>query len=248
MLFLIFILGLLVGSFLNVVIFRLHSHEAFLFGRSHCNTCKRELGVWDLIPLFSYLFLRGKCRYCQAHISWQYPMVELLTAFVFVLLGAKFGVVNLEFLIGVIFACVMIVIAVYDFKHYLILDVVIFPALALSVFINLISGSFVDGILGSILVSGFFLIQYLISKGSWIGFGDVKLGLLLGSLFGWKMSIILLLVSYMTGALVGTFLLILNKKKMSSKLPFGTFLGLSAIIILIYGDQILSWYRNLIGL
>ena len=108
-------------------------------------------------------------------------------------------------------------------------------------------GQLVSGILGAVLVSGFFYLQYLFSKGRWIGFGDVKFGLLLGSLFGFPLALLVLLLAYCSGAMVGVSLIALGKKKLSSKLPFGTFLGFSAIIVLLYGDQIWNWYMKLIG-
>ena len=243
------ILGLIVGSFLNAVIFRLSTGESFLSGRSHCPRCGHKLTAVDLIPVLSFIFLRGKCRYCKSKISWQYPLIELATAISFILLAQnfEFRISNFEFIAQAIFICFLIVISIYDLKHYLILDKVVFPALVLSIAYNLLIGQLVSGILGAVLVSGFFYLQYLFSKGRWIGFGDVKFGLLLGSLFGFPLALLVLLLAYCSGAMVGVSLIALGKKKLSSKLPFGTFLGFSAIIVLLYGDQIWNWYMKLIG-
>ncbi|MBX4187292.1 MAG: prepilin peptidase [Candidatus Doudnabacteria bacterium] len=246
----IFIFGLMVGSFLNAVIFRLHTRESFLFERSHCPYCKHELAAKDLVPLFSFLALQGKCRYCRKPISWQYPFIELITAIIFVLLALnlEFGIWNLEFCYLLTVICFLIIVAVYDFKHYLILDKVVFPAFGLALLWSIVSGQFVSGLIGAAIVAGFFALQYYVSQGRWIGFGDVKLGLFLGTMLGYKMSLIMLLLAYFMGAVVGVTLIMLKQKTMGSKLPFGVFLSISAIMILLYGQQISDWYFKLIGL
>jgi leader peptidase (prepilin peptidase)/N-methyltransferase len=250
MLVLVFILGLIVGSFLNAVIFRLYSGESFLSGRSHCVNCGHTLAAYDLVPLFSFLFLGGKCRYCGKKISIQYPLVEFITGIVFVLVLLHYGlrITDYGFWFQIIMACFLIVIAIFDFKHYLILDKVIFPALGLVVVYNIWQSNFWMGLLSGFGVAGFFLLQYLISKGKWIGFGDVKFGLLLGNLSLWPQSLLVLFLAYMIGAMVGIVLIATGKKDLGSKLPFGVFLSLSAIIVMLAGERIMSWYLNLIGL
>lgn len=261
-LIIIFILGLIIGSFLNAIIYRLASGESFLWGRSHCRSCNKELQAYDLVPLFSFLYLGGKCRYCKDKISWQYPIIEFITAIIFVLLALsiQYEVFSIQYLFQLIFVCFLIVIAVFDLKHYLILDKVVFPAFILSVLANIfydfsnhlsffsIQSYTARGLFASLVIAGFFLIQYLISKGKWIGFGDVKLGLFLGSLAGWPQVILLMLLAYFSGAIVGLFLIALGKKNMGSKLPFGLFLSISAIIVILAGSPIMSWYLSLIGL
>jgi leader peptidase (prepilin peptidase) / N-methyltransferase len=255
---LLFILGLIVGSFLNAVIFRLHSGESFARGRSKCVSCRRELSAKDLIPLISFFWLKGKCRYCKSSLSWQYPAVEFITALSFVLVGHRAGALfSLDTLFFITFISVFILIAVFDLKHFLILDKVVFPFLALAFLFNLIfdlssSCSFLliscrtaGGLLSGGLASAFFFLQYVWSGGRWIGFGDVKLGLLLGFVAGWPYIIAVLFVSYMLGALVGLGLVGAGKKQLSSKMPFGTFLAASAIIILLYGRNIIDFYFNL---
>ncbi len=255
-----FIFGLIVGSFLNAVIFRLHKKKSFVSGRSECMKCHTTLQPMDLIPLFSFIFLKGRCRYCSTKLSWQYPAVEFGTALVFGLLAVHGGeVASLLLFRNIIFAAVLIVIAVYDWKHYLILDKVVFPSLVLSLVLAIaldwslgytflsFSSFTLGGVLTGLLISGFFLFQYVISKGTWIGFGDVKLGLLLGLILGWPEGLLSLFVAYIIGALFGLVLIAMNKKQMSSRLPFGTFLSFSAIITLIYGDSILNWYLTLLG-
>jgi leader peptidase (prepilin peptidase)/N-methyltransferase len=245
----VFILGLIVGSFLNAVIFRLATNESFATGRSHCPHCHHVLSALDLIPVLSFFILGGKCRYCGGKISWQYPLVELTTAVIFALLASNYGlqVMDHKFLFEAVLACFFIVIAVYDYKHYLILDKVVFPSLVLVIIWNMVTGNFFNGLFGGVVVSGFFAAQYFISKGRWIGFGDVKLGLVLGNLFGLPGSLVLLMLAYFSGALVGIFLLITKRKHLTSHLPFGVFLSLSAIIMMLYGSELTKWYLNIIG-
>ncbi|MEO8065950.1 MAG: prepilin peptidase [Candidatus Doudnabacteria bacterium] len=249
-LFIVFVLGLIVGSFLNAVIFRLRSGESFLFGRSHCRTCKKELSAADLVPVFSFLMLKGKCRYCGIKLSWQYPAVELLTGGLFVLFALKFQMVfNPDFFLSLILVCFLIVIAVFDLKHYLILDKVVFAGLLVAIVRNiLLHDHVILGLLAGLGVAGFFLFQYAASRGKWIGLGDVKLGLLLGNIAGWPYSILLLMLAYMSGALTGIALMLAGRKQLSSKLPFGVFLSASAIIVMLVGGPVMAWYLKLIGL
>lgn len=263
----IFFLGLVVGSFLNALIYRLHSGESMVFKRSHCIYCEHPLDAFDLVPIFSFIWLQGRCRYCRKDISWQYPIVEFITAVIFVLFAQnffitpeQFPIFNFHFWAQIAFACILIVIAVFDLKHYLILDKVIFPTLVFSLIYNFISDlnfgcSLVSincqlgsGIFAAVIISGFFALQYYFSKGRWIGFGDVKFGLLLGSILGFKLGLGMLMLAYCLGALTGVILIALGKKHLSSHMPFGTFLSISAIIMMLYGQSIIDWYFGLLGL
>lgn len=246
------ILGLVVGSFLNVVISRLRTGESFLGGRSHCPKCGKKLENRDLIPVISFFFLRGKCRACKERISWQYPAVELITALVFGLAASRFSLDSgfhvAAFVLALVLCGAYIVIGVYDVKYFLILDKVIFPGLVIAAIYAAVQGKFVSGLIGAACVSGFFLVQYLLSRGKWIGFGDVKFGLLLGMSVGFPAALVLLFLAYMMGAFVGLSLIAWGKKQMGSILPFGVFLAASAVVSLFYGQQIVHWYTHLIGL
>ncbi len=255
-----FIFGLIVGSFLNAVIFRLHSKESFLKGRSHCPHCNHVLGPSDLIPVISFLVLRGRCRYCKKKISVQYPIIEIFTGAVFAWLAVSGGEpISLLLVRNFIFASILIIIAVYDWKHYIILDRVIFPSMVVCLFLNIaldltmgynlwsLHSMTVGGLVSALILSGFFLFQFMVSRGTWIGFGDVKFGVLLGLILGWPNALAGLFFAYILGALFGLVLIALNRKQMSSKLPFGTFLAFSAIIIMIWGSEIVTWYMGLIG-
>jgi leader peptidase (prepilin peptidase)/N-methyltransferase len=258
--FIYLVLGLIVGSFLNAVIHRLKSGESFINGRSKCPHCSAELPASDLIPILSFVLLGRRCRYCKKKISWQYPAVEALTALIFLLIGSQNGFsFGIEPVMALIFSSVFIVIGIFDLKHYLILDKVVFPFLALALVfalaIDISQGCPIlspscrtgGGIISAIVVSVFFLLQYLISKGRWIGFGDVKFALLLGMVVGWPHILALLFLAYIIGAVVGLYAVWSGIKRMSSHLPFGSFLALSAIITMLYGSNLVAWYLGLIG-
>jgi prepilin signal peptidase PulO-like enzyme (type II secretory pathway) len=259
----IFIFGLVIGSFLNVLIWRLKTGESVVKGRSHCPKCKHVLGFWDLIPVLSFVIQKGKCRYCGGKISWQYPAVELVTAILFVV--AYIQIFNFQFSIFNEFSifnfqilnllrwwfaiAVMIVIFVYDLKYSLILDKVIYPAAAVAFLASpLIYGgtvtwhNFFSVIMAAAIGGGFFLLQYLLSGGKWIGGGDVKMGFLMGLILGIEGILVALFFSYVIGALISLGLVAAGKKSMKSQIPFGTFLATGTIIAMFWGGEIVKWY------
>jgi len=146
-----------------------------------------------------------------------------------------------------VFVCFLILIFVYDLKHYLILDKVVFPAAALALVYQVINNNLLSALLGALVLSGFFAILFFVSRGRWIGFGDVKLGLFLGFLAGWPIVIVTFFSAYFLGALVAVPLLISGKKSLADRLPFGTFLTLAGFIAMIWGESMLAWYLKLIG-
>ena len=245
----IFVFGLLTGSFLNAVIHRFHSGESMMEKHSRCARCGHALSALDLIPLVSFFALAGKCRYCKKSISWIYPLVELATAAAFVLVFVNgLEIIDYRLLFKFTFVSFLIVIFVYDFKHYLILDKVVLPALAAAMLFQLMQGNLLGGAIGSIALGGFFFVLHVISKGKWIGFGDVKLGLFLGMLAGWPETMVTFFLAYFLGALFAVPLLLLKQKKLADKLPFGTFLTFSAFIAMIWGEGSVQWYFRIIGI
>lgn len=259
----IFLLGLATGSFLNVVIYRLEKEES-LSGRSYCPHCKHTLNWLDLVPLFSFFALGGKCRYCHEKISIQYPIVELLTGIIFLLIFWSLGFnwalgislrdvlwakgiwdfVKLCFMFYV--SSSMIVIFVYDLKHYLIPDKVLFPAIGIAFAYRLLTfeNSF-NYILAAATASGFFLIIYLISRGRWMGFGDVKLAILLGLILGFPNILAGLFLAFLFGAIIGGGLILFKKKKLKSQIPFAPFLITGTFAAMFLGNNIISWYLSL---
>lgn len=239
---LFFILGLIFGSFLNSLVYRLYFNLS-LWGRSFCPECKRILKYADLIPFLSFIFLGAKCRNCKKKISWQYPLVELLTGILFAIVYLGHASIYLVLFRNLFFVLVLIFIFVFDLKYYLILDKIIWPALIVGLIINIFIGlNWIDLALGICLGTGFFLLQHLLSQGQWIGNGDVKLGALLGAMFGWQLTLLTIILAYFIGGLVGIILLASGKKKFGDVLPMGAFLAAAAIVVLLYGDMILKWY------
>lgn len=247
-----FVLGLSVGSFLNCVIYRLETGQSFLKGRSFCPYCRHTLSWKDLIPVLSFLFLKGKCRYCHQKISFQYPLVELATGLIFVLVF-HYSIGNLQFaILNLIISCFLIVIFVFDLKHYLIPDKVIYSAIAVSgiwYFVSGILGYYTkyeirNTIYAAFGAAGFFFLIYLISKEKWLGLGDVNLAFLMGLFLGWPKILIALFFSFFIGAVVGLVLIALKKKTMKSEIPFAPFLVSGTFISLFFGQSIINWYLS----
>jgi len=271
-----FLFGLIIGSFLNCLIWRLHKQESLL-NRSYCPKCRRQIAWYDNIPLLSFVILGGRCRYCHQAISWQYPAVELVTAILFLIafiINTKYPITNFEFPNNIQYPIsniqtssnfkfqisnfillfrywfiisVMIVIFIYDLRWYLILDVVTLPA-CLAVFIlNLLLGvNLWNLLISGIIGSSFFLIQYLISRGKWIGGGDIRLGLLMGLALGWPRVLVAIFMAYLLGSIVGLGLILSDKKSWGSPVPLGIFLSVATVITLFWGEQILQWYLGIL--
>jgi leader peptidase (prepilin peptidase)/N-methyltransferase len=257
--------GLCIGSFLNVVIYRTEEEKSFAKGRSFCPSCKHSLNWKDLFPVFSFLFLGGKCRYCREKISIQYPLVELVTGLIFVLiLNFKFEILNqfeiFQFL-NIIFwfyvASVLIIIFVYDLKHYLIPDNVLFPAIIIAGIYRIFeiclpaigqgfSVSLLNYFYAILIGAGFFFAIWFVSQGKWMGFGDVKLAILLGLILGFPNILVGLFLSFLFGAIIGVLLMVLQKKEAKSEVPFGPFLIFGTFVALFWGTDLISWYLNLI--
>lgn len=241
-----FILGLVVGSFLNVVVARLDTKKSIWFGRSQCPHCSSTIVWHDNIPLVSYFALAGKCRNCRKKISATYILVELFTGMIFALMFSLFGLTPVLFF-NLIITSFLIVIFAYDLLHYLILDKITIPAMIFAFLGNwYLTGSFSELIIAAILGGGFFALQFFISKGSWVGGGDIRLGALMGFILGIKFLLVALFIAYVVGAIVGGVTVLLKNKKMSSQIPFGPFLVFGTLAAMTYGQAILSWYLNLL--
>ncbi len=241
------VLGLALGSFLNVVIYRLHAGIGFLRGRSYCPFCKHDLGLKDLVPLFSFLSLKGKCRYCNKPISWQYPLVEFGTAVSFLLLYWAFDL-GPEFFVYLVYVSFLIIIFVYDLRYYMILDKVSIPAffIAMAGSYFILDIGIVSLLIGAGVGGGFFLLQFLISRGKWIGGGDIRLGMVMGAMLGFSSVLAALFGAYILGSIVGIALVAQKKKKWQSKVPFGTLLTFATFITFLFGDYIVDAYLNLL--
>jgi len=240
------LLGASIGSFLNVVIYRLPRHKPFMrFGeRSYCPNCKKKLETRDLIPILSFVVLRGKCRHCKKHISWQYILVETLTA---VLFGISAGVFGLSW--HLLFALVLIGFAIpiiiIDARHKVIPDALSVPLIIVAFVIGELSGlAWYEPLVGAGVGIAFFGAQWLLSKGKWVGSGDIRIGAAMGALLGWKYVFAALIVSYLLGTIYSLIVLIAKKKKLGSTIAFGPFLVLGMLVIYFWGPDIVNWYFN----
>ena len=248
MIFFIFIFGLIVGSFLNAVIYRLGSPLSLFARSSICPHCGHELSWLDLIPVVSFFVLGRKCRYCEKPISWTYPIVELATAIAFSVIYFQYQSLGLTTYYLLLTTCFLIVIFVYDLKHFLILDKVVFSAALIALGYQAYQGNWKNALLGGVLLFGFFGLLYLLPRRQWIGFGDVKLGLFLGLLVAWPQTLALFFLAYFSGAIFALALVLLRRKKISDRLPFGTFLTFAAFLAMLWGGEITAWYFRLIGI
>lgn len=263
------------GSFLNCVVYRMENKKSFLRGRSFCPKCKHTLAWHDLIPIFSFLSLKGRCRYCKEKIAIQYLLVEMATGALLILnfkflIFNQFFIFNFEFLIItaylILINSLLVVIFIYDLKHYIIPDNIVFSAIAvaflgdlfgffnfrhLDFFKNFDFGfrifeNFKMPLIAAISAGGFFFLMWLISRGEWLGFGDVKLALFMGLFLGWPNVLTALFFAFISGSVIGLFLIVAQKKKMKSQVPFGPFLIAGTFFALFWGEKIINWYLGLI--
>jgi len=262
----LFLLGLCIGSFLNCVIYRLHIKESFLKGFSHCPHCQHKLNWQDLIPVLSFLILRGKCRYCKIPISLQYPLVELATAVLFVLTtyNLQLTTYNLQLLLNLCYqlfvVCCLLIIFVYDLKYYIIQDKIVYPAIVVVFLYRIISNfqfpisithfqfpltNFYFPIYAALGAAGFFFLIWLFSKGKWLGFGDVKLAFLIGLFLGFPEILAAFFLAFFIGAIIGIGLIVSGKKQLSSQVPFAPFLVIGTFLALFFGQDLISWYSRL---
>jgi len=256
---LLIVLGLCFGSFINAFVWRFHEHIGWLKKRSECDYCHHVLSTFDLIPIFSWIALRAKCRYCHKPLSWQYPLVELVTASLFALSYANWpltlhGVGLFQFICWLILIIGFIGLTIYDLKWYILPDKIVFFMISLSsiqlLVVYALSGNikhFLGGIIGAISIAGTFYVIFRISNGKWIGGGDVKLGICLGLIVGGPINALLLIfIASLTGTLLAIPLL-LKQKTLNIRIPFGPFLMLATVIVFFLGSNLTSWYKHLIG-
>jgi leader peptidase (prepilin peptidase)/N-methyltransferase len=241
------IFGAMVGSFLNVCIYRLPKGESIIIPGSHCPHCKNLIKFYDNIPLISYLILKGKCRNCNRPISVQYPLVEGMTALSSLLLFIKFGF-SWSYLFYFSFIAGLIVMTVIDLFHQIIPDVISIPGIGVGLLASLIIPyiTFFNSLIGILLGGGsLFLVATLyqwLFKREGMGGGDVKLLAMIGAFLGWKSVILTILLSSFIGSITGIILMVLKGKDFKYAIPFGPFLSLGAVISLFYGVNIISWY------
>lgn len=250
-----FLLGLILGSFLNVCIWRLPRGESIVAPRSHCPQCGRMISWYDNIPVLSFLFLRGRCRSCERKISPQYPVVELITGGLSLLVYLKFGGGLPYLFYFLLLTAPLVAISFIDLEHKIIPDVISLPGIfaGLTSSLLLSQHGFAEPLLQSLLgmLTGggiLFAISWIYERlrhQEGIGGGDIKLAAMLGAFFGWKGILTILFFSSLLGSLVGVVMVLFSGKNLKLIIPYGPFLASGALIYLFYGKEIIRWYLSL---
>lgn len=248
------LVGFAVGSFLALVADRLPRNESVVGARSHCEVCDRRLNWWELVPVLSYVGLRGRCYNCRTPIPFRLPAVEIGTGLLFALAGVLYGV-TLTTATTLAFVSLLIAISLIDLDRKLILNKLVFPgavvALAVAPWAPWSSGmpidAWVSSLLGGAVGFGLLLVIYLISRGG-MGAGDVKLAGLMGLMTGFPGIGAALFVGFVSGGLIGVLLLLLRLRGRRDVIPYGPYLSLGAVVALFYGEPLLEWYLGLLGL
>jgi leader peptidase (prepilin peptidase) / N-methyltransferase len=240
--------GLCIGSFLNVVIYRLPLGQSLATPPSRCRTCGYSLRWFDNIPVLSWVSLRGRCRQCGTRVSWQYPVVELVTGALFVLVVWLTPVGPLM-ASRLLLVCILIALFGIDLEHQILPNSITLPAIAIGVLLSLIAPpGWKDALIGVVLGGG---ILYAIAWGYYLwrreegmGMGDVKMLAMIGAFLGWKAVLVTLVLSSFAGAFIGLGLMAVQRGTMKYALPFGTFLAIGAVVAMFVGEPLIAWYAG----
>ena len=240
--------GLAVGSFLNVCIYRLPRRESLLWPASHCTVCQRPLAWYENLPVVGWLALRGRCRTCRSPIPAMYPIVEALTAAVFVSGYLIYGWTPL-LAVRLLFACAMIVLFVIDLRHRILPNVITLPGTVLGfVFSLFLPPGWISSLIGLLAGGGVLFgiaeLYYRVRGHEGLGMGDVKMLAMIGAFLGWPLMLLTLVLASFAGSLVGMGLIASRRGGMKAALPFGTFLAVGALVAAVAGDAILDWYLS----
>lgn len=234
--------GAAVGSFLNLCIDRMPAGQSLLHPPSHCPTCGHKLAPAELVPILSYLWLRGRCRYCSNSIPRRLIFVELAAAALFAILWQRYGLTP-QLALALFYACLFTVIFVTDLEHRLILNKVVYSSMVVALILSPLwpEVGLVNSLLGGALGFGFMLVPFLLSRGG-MGAGDVKLAGLVGLVAGFPQVFIALFLAMVAGGLVAGFLLVTRLKGRKDAVPFGPFLAAGAMVTLLWGQPIYGWF------
>jgi leader peptidase (prepilin peptidase)/N-methyltransferase len=243
---LVTLLGLLLGSFMNVCIYRLPRGLSPVRPRSGCPKCGHMLAWYENIPVLSYLVLRARCRKCRTPISPIYPIIEIITGAVFLAAYVWYGPGPL-LIVRLVFAWAMIALFVIDLQHQILPNVITLPGIIVGVLANALAGpGWVASLIGAAVGAGTLFaiaeIYYRVRHEEGMGMGDVKMLGMIGAFLGWKLVLVTLVLSSFIGSLVGVFVLIAKKESLKYAMPFGTFLAIAALVAAVGGDALLDWY------
>jgi leader peptidase (prepilin peptidase) / N-methyltransferase len=270
LLMLCFILGLVVGSFLNVCIYRIPRGESIVFPRSHCTRCGKDIPPYDNIPVLAYLWLGGKCRFCRKTISLQYPLVEFLTGVIFVACALRWNFASPSFL-NALFLSPVVVLIFIDYHHQILPNVITVPGTLIGILLSRLQAQefyedpislnlavtlkadnptailpWVGSLMGAAIAAGvLFLVGFayqLVRKKQGLGMGDVKMMAMVGAFLGWRLALLTVFIGSLVGSIFGILLILFRGKTMQTKLSFGTFLGMGAILAVFFGSTLIGWY------
>jgi leader peptidase (prepilin peptidase)/N-methyltransferase len=235
--------GLMIGSFLNVVIARVPERRSLWMPGSTCPECGHAIAWHDNIPVLSFFLLRGRCRACAAPIPWRYPIVEAITAVLFAAAWLRFGADVRQFIVAVVFLAALVAITVIDLRHQIIPDAITLPGVVAGVVAALATHriAWVDSVAGILLGSGLFVAVIVVSRGG-MGGGDLKLGAMLGAFLGWQALLVGLFIAVMLGGMLAVVLLASRRVARKDAIPFGPFLAIGGAAALLWSDAILAWY------
>jgi leader peptidase (prepilin peptidase) / N-methyltransferase len=243
----VFVFGLIVGSFCNVVIYRLPQGKSIVLPGSQCRLCGNSIHPWDNIPLLSYFLLKGRCRFCREPISPRYPAVEFISGVLYMWSYFKFGF-SMSYAVYVLMTSTLLVVALIDFDHKIIPNVITLPGmligLGLSLGISPITP--LTSLLGLLVGGVLFYLIAVVSKGG-MGGGDIKLIAMIGAFLGWQGALFTIFSGALLGSLMGVTLMVLGKNGRKDKVPFGPFLSCGAILFMLSGDDLIQWYLNLLS-
>ena len=240
------LMGLIIGSFMNVCIYRLPRGLSPVRPRSSCTSCGHQIAWHENIPIASYIALGGRCAGCGASISLMYPIIEGLTGLVFLGAYVLYGP-SLALIARLIFGCAMIVLFVIDLQHKILPNVITLPGVVVGLLLSELAGpGWKDSIIGLVagggVLWGIAEIYYRVRKEEGLGMGDVKMLAMIGAFLGWKLMLLTLVLASFSGTIVGVGVLVAKKESLKYALPFGTFLAAGALVAAAAGDQILTWY------
>jgi leader peptidase (prepilin peptidase) / N-methyltransferase len=240
----VFVFGLIVGSFCNVVIYRLPQGKSIVTPGSQCRLCGNSVRPWDNIPLLSYFLLKGRCRFCREPIAARYPAVEFISGVLYVWLYFKF----MSFAIYALMTSTLLVVALIDFDHKIIPNAITLPGIAIGLGLSLwaLPITPVASLLGLLVGGTLFYLIAVVSKGG-MGGGDIKLIAMIGTFLGWQGALFTIFSGALLGSLVGVTLMLLGKKGRKDKVPFGPFLSCGAILFMLSGEDLVQWYLDLLS-
>ena len=241
----IFAFGLIIGSFCNVVIYRLPQGKSIVTPGSQCRSCGSPIRPWDNIPLLSYFLLRGRCRFCKEPISTRYPTIECISGMLFVLLYLKFGL-SMTFSVYALLTSALLIVALIDLDHRIIPNIITLPGMAVGVGLSMgvLPITPLASLFGLMIGGAIFYLIALVSKGG-MGGGDIKLIAMIGAFLGLQGGLFTIFASALLGSVVGLMLMLLGKRGRKDRVPFGPFLSFGAILFMLCGDGLIQWYLNL---